>query len=398
MKKTIQKSMLLAGAALLALPAAALADGIIGQCADCHTMHNSQQNQPVAVRGVGGLVSAPNGIQNLLKMDCVACHAQNSLGEKIAVIGGGSKVPQVYHGDTSDLAAGNFIHIVGGNDRRGHNVKDLFPAGDESYDGFNRPPGLPDGGEENLHHNMFGANFAGFTCAGAMGCHGTRHQTLPGGANRDGFAAISGAHHNNADGAKLDVAQVVAGVHDGEKVAESYRFILGLKGTGSASPDRWQNAEGNHNRYYGDATALGTGCNTCHLEETGGDRTTTSALKVPNQSMSGFCATCHGNFHSSGGSGGDIVYNGVSGAFLRHPSDYILPTGDEYAGYGDYNLTAPVAFNAGGEKVVMCLSCHQAHATPNDGMLRFNYALMIAGQATHGEGCLGCHTTKGAKP
>jgi len=34
-------------------------------------------------------------------------------------------------------------------------------------------------------------------------------------------------------------------------------------------------------------------------------------------SMSGFCSTCHGNFHSSGASG-DYVDNGVSGAFLRH--------------------------------------------------------------------------------
>ena len=55
--------------------------------------------------------------------------------------------------------------------------------------------------------------------------------------------------------------------------------------------------------------------------------------------MSGFCSSCHGYFHSSGG--GDYVDNGVSGAFLRHPSDWVIPNSGEYAGYTNFDHTLP---------------------------------------------------------
>jgi predicted CXXCH cytochrome family protein len=135
-----------------------------------------------------------------------------------------------------------------------------------------------------------------------------------------------------------------------------------------------------------------------------------STLKAPNQSMSGFCSSCHGNFHSSAtenGNAGRYEYNGTSGAFLRHPSDYVIPDSSEYAAYTVYNTSAPVARPdlatavAGtvtpGVDMVMCLSCHQAHATPYDGMLRFDYEAIVAGTTTAKDGCLACHTTKGSK-
>ena len=143
--------------------------------------------------------------------------------------------------------------------------------------------------------------------------------------------------------------------------------------------------------------------------------TADSTLQAPNQSMSGFCTTCHGNFHSSSLEDGTNYdrgpANGTSGAFLRHPSDYVIPATGEYAAYTAYNLTAPVArptvataasdVVAPGTDLVMCLSCHQAHATPYDGMLRFDYAAMIAGSQVDDAasqalgGCMACHTTKG---
>jgi len=133
-----------------------------------------------------------------------------------------------------------------------------------------------------------------------------------------------------------------------------------------------------------------------------------------NNSMSGFCSSCHGYFHSSGG--GDYVNNGVSGAFLRHPSDYIIPESGEYAAYDVYDPTAPVARNlagitagpsdvvAGGTDMVGCLSCHVAHGSANDYLLRFDYATMTAGgyadiaTAQGAGGCLACHTEKGVLP
>jgi cytochrome c553 len=184
-----------------------------------------------------------------------------------------------------------------------------------------------------------------------------------------------------------------------------------------------------HNEYFGvdggiDVTTF-TGCDRCHVPHVGYDGSqgrsarfaTESSLRIPNQSMSGFCSTCHGNFHSSGttdlvtaGYGGT---NGVSGAFLRHPSDYVIPNSGEYAAYTTYDITAPVARQtlaassdlvAPGTDMVMCLSCHAAHGTEHDGMLRFDYEVMTAGfygtiaDAQAEGGCLACHTTKGVAP
>jgi hypothetical protein len=461
MKKTIKRSMLLAGAAMLAMPAAAMAaGGITGHCADCHTMHNSEQGAVVAKVGLAGtFTGTPN--QNLLKFDCIACHAQGATtNEKIVTLTGLSQVPQVYHTDPSgDLAGGNFAYISGTKtslqedspfgDRKGHNVIDLLPV---DADNVWAP------GDIRTKHAMASR----LTCAGVQGCHGTRAQNLYGtgttanytlgtAAPRDGIAAISGAHHANYDGAKEPV-QIEKGVnseHDGSHVAASYRFLRGLKGYGNTT-DRWQNLSAtSHNEYFGVAGGTGdyvngdptiSGCNTCHVTgSTGARHEADSTLRIPNQSMSGLCSTCHGVFHSSGTANDIVAYNGygpaafctdengnevapeldysnchgtgenngVSGAFLRHPSDFILPDADykEYLAYTAYELTAPVARDTvrtaasslveAGKDMVMCLSCHQAHATPYDAMLRFDYNVMVAGGGELGQGCLACHTTKG---
>jgi len=92
----------------------------------------------------------------------------------------------------------------------------------------------------------------------------------------------------------------------------------------------------------------------------------------------------------------------------------VIPDRDEYSAFTMFNVNAPVArkhanFVVGmspsgtvtpGEDLVMCLSCHMAHASPYDGMLRFDYTQQTAGNATTGlgTGCLACHTTKGVLP
>jgi hypothetical protein len=238
---------------------------------------------------------------------------------------------------------------------------------------------------------------------------------------RTGMAAISGAHHNSYDGVKDTTGYGTNAHHDGQVVADGYRFIPGLKGFGNLT-NRWENNDADHNEYYGESGGSGSGCGACH--QTGHGDTDTgnagassrmtfdSTIKVPNNSMSGFCTTCHGMFHSGGG--GDLASNGVSGAFLRHPSDYVIPNdGREYADYTIYTATAPVArpdisgYSGGGDTavapgtdMVMCLSCHKAHGSQEDYMLRFNYADQQAGDASAGLGigCLACHTEKGIFP
>jgi hypothetical protein len=443
----MKKMVAIIAGILLAMPALALADltasGIVGQCSDCHTMHNSQMGTSVAQVWDGTqFVKSETPIQNLLKMDCIACHASPDATGPILSLSGGSKVPEVSHPGDDNLAGGNFRYSTE-NQRHGHNVADLTAADNSNAGTYNAPPGFyhasTHGPKFMTDLNGGGEAFGAFTCAGARGCHGTRSQLLTGFTDattntyvptyRRGLAAISGAHHNSYDGAKATTSNPTAPrVHNGQDVADGYRFIPGLKGYGNTTSDadRWKNASStSHNEYYGVAGGInqteGTGCNYCHDEGTAGTgvsarATFDSTLKVPNDSMSGFCTTCHGEFHSSAGIDLEGAQaNGVSGAFLRHPSDYVLPTTGEYANYTTYNITAPVArssvptaasdaVSGGAGDMVMCLSCHAAHASQYDYMLRGDYTAMKAGNyadvatATAEGFCLACHTTKGVLP
>jgi len=197
--------------------------------------------------------------------------------------------------------------------------------------------------------------------------------------------------------------------------------------------NKWENNAADHNEYYGDDSGLSEnfqGCTTCHTLGTGNGignstrATFNSAIKVPNNSMSGFCSSCHARFHSAGDGAtngattwGDYNDNGVSGAFLRHPSDYVIPSSGDYNYYGTYSTSAPVArpditgYTGGGDTnvtpgtdMVMCLSCHVAHGSDQDYLLRFDYSAMTAGNyADEGTaqaigGCLNCHSSKGVQP
>jgi len=399
---TIGTLALLAGLAGTTPPAEA---AIRGVCSDCHTMHNSQSGQSMA--DFGG-ESGPNPA--LTRGSCAGCHARGG-AEKIVTVGP-NQFPQVYHNDAGgDLAAGNFAYISGSkgspggaSERKGHNVTDLLlPDTILTY-----PPGF-------RHYEGSGIDIGPMrlTCAGAMGCHGIRGQVLAfdefSGEDevyRTGLTALrgyegvgkpfNGAHHASYDGKKL------GGSHPdfaNNPLAHSYRFIRGLKGYGNEQ-DRWQNASStSHNEYFalsGVATDFSTSaCSACH---TGGQGGFFSRLTTPNMTMTGFCITCHGSFHSSGPSG--------STAFLRHPADFVIKNTGEYALYTSYDLQAPVgrqelpAASSGvvtpGSDTVMCLSCHVAHASSYPSMLRWDYSGMIAGNAGEaaGTGCFVCHTTK----
>jgi len=463
-----RKIALIAGL-LFALPVfvAAAPMGIVGDCVDCHTMHNSEQGTTNMLRGLTTTPGDP--LPNLLRMDCIACHAMPTASTPTVTLPGGSIVPQVSQSSDDNLAGGNFRYIAEGGNRKGHNVIDLVPADTENL----FPPG-------HRHASSAigegGFDVDNFTCAGSMGCHGYRGQVLdstelacdpftnekyingdPTGeqctaqdlanvgtsynfrtglealSGYDGFPSTSlkrGAHHQSFDGLKNNGFD--PDYYD-SPLAHSYRFLLALRGYGN-EVDRWKNVDENsHNEYAGGylnnplgdlikATDFGTTstCGRCHFGGSIGD--TNSRIYTSGGTMTGFCITCHGKFHSSG------VTNGTSGAFLRHPSDWVIPDRGEYSAYTTYDVTAPVArplsvFVDGmsgssavtaGEDLVMCLSCHVAHASPYDYMLRFDYSAMTAGgyadiaTATGdistdqgvgaGAGCLACHTAKGVLP
>ncbi|MBU0943252.1 MAG: hypothetical protein KJ804_21150 [Proteobacteria bacterium] len=341
-----------------------------GNCADCHTMHNSQDGLPMNFDSS----AIPN--ENLTRGTCLGCHAQG--GSSAIEISGTGRIPQVYHTDTNDLAGGNFGYITGlkgsgSSDRKGHNIAALTGTDAVLYG--------PPGGIVLAFHNDGGiVNTDNLTCAGTNGCHGYR---LAGAALPRG---ITGSHHKNVSG-KMDIAT---------SPGNSYRFLMGVKGLEDVD---WEdNASSTaHNEYFALAAPVALGCTTlsCH-GATGG-------VQPPNGTMSQYCATCHGNFHTIANAASDGIGADATSPFIRHPTDLSLPSSGEYASYVTYNVGSPVARTTvpdaasatvnPGTDAVMCLSCHVTHASDYPSMLRWDYSAMIAGGGA-GTGCFVCHTTK----
>ena len=195
--------------------------------------------------------------------------------------------------------------------------------------------------------------------------------------------SLKGAHHNNVDG-KCYIA---------DDIYNSYRFLFGVKGLENTH-DKWQNESNtSHNEYFGATTPMnveGCGASACHYKAT--------TIRPSNNTISGFCATCHGNFHSIQGIGGS-----TTSPFTRHPSDVVIPNEGEYQYYTTYSVEAPPGRTTvpdsvsstvtPGSDVVTCLSCHAAHATDYPDMLKWDYNEMVAAGGGSG-GCFTCHTTK----
>lgn len=364
MKKTISVQIFVAAAvmtgALCLLPGGTTAQ-VSGVCSDCHTMHNSQN-------GTAEVTGGP--FRALTKGDCIICHSTSSTTGNT-----GSTTPYVLHtagvtytdpvnttGDT--LAGGNFYWVnQAGGDPKGHNVIGL-KGGTANADGTlgNTPPGGS-------------ALAAQLTCAGINGCHGDRTVA-------DDFTAVSGSHHAND------------ATIDGATSGTSYRFLKGILGKEAADWEHRATASA-HNQYKGATRA--------------NDATVTAST------ISALCGQCHGTFHAGAN---NISYgNNQSSPWVRHPTDFdmqpLKAAGKEYGAYNDptnsgtnaYSLEAPVASTdvsavksavmvAAGDAIVTCISCHRAHGSPNDDLLRWDYSTMNAHAGTSNRGCFVCHTTK----
>lgn len=350
---------------------------VTGVCSNCHTMHNMQGGSALSNYGADGKPwkgTGPNPA--LLRGTCLGCHGMGE-ASKIKTIGS-SQIPQVYHTDATDLASGNFRYIETGADDRGHNVVELGNA-DGVLDGA-------PGAINQFSHDVCVTD-SNLTCAGENGCHGKR---VPG--EGSGLPALKGAHHGNVDG-QCDTA---------DSVSNSYRFLLGVKGLENTT-DRWQNKDAtSHNEYYGATTPPVLGCSSGETSCHGG-----SGVESPNDTISGFCATCHGLFHTLTGAGMESwegIGSSTSSPFQRHPTDIVIKDSDEYAvANRTYNADAPVGrttvpasviTGATANDVITCLSCHAAHASNYTDMLRWNYPNdFVAGGGGSG-GCFACHTEK----
>jgi hypothetical protein len=327
----------------------------------------------------------------MLTLTCIGCHAK-SAGDPIDSEGE-LDIPQVFYNTGGDeLAAGNFKYVTDG-DEYGHNVHGwaMLDGGPIIWPDvkLKTPPGYVEGMDPSGHN--FITEYPGMLsgrqvlCAGAFGCHGNRtilSQTK----------ATVGTHH--ADDSALKIAQINVD-EQGTSVGKSYRFLNGVKGI---EDDDWEKSVSStdHNEYYG--TTLSA-------------RTSQPPTSVqPVQTMSQFCASCHGNFHMAGLTDGTGITPtaDLNSPWIRHPTDVLIPDEPPYKNYVTYELTARVARknlppadsgkteiqSGGGNAVVTCLSCHKAHASEFSDMLRFSYSNYLTGQGARGTGCFACHGDK----
>lgn len=342
---------------------ASVADARVkGRCKDCHTMHYSYEGKEITYRERQGPFPV------LTKGGCVGCHGQEPDGTQNIVIIGKTRVPQVLHNmKDADLAGGNYYYVADGftpDYTKGHNLLGISIKENPPIDtppGFIQAVPMPGGTGPSYWPSEQQLN-----CSGTWGCHGNRTIENP-------YKSIYGAHHS-------DDSEI-----DGSTVGKSYRFLYGIIGKEHsdweylATPD-------DHNGYKGDISH--------------------NAMDT----ISYLCGECHAKFHPHPNLGGrEEVGQVYSSPWYRHPTDIAFYSvkggfsGSEYQDYISYSLEAPVAFynptgkenEVNADSIVMCLSCHRAHASPYPDILRWDYSKMDIRSAVSGRGCLACHTRKG---
>lgn len=363
-------SVLVFTVVLLTVPTFAKVTGV---CSDCHTMHNSQDGTYDTTLAGASLTDGPYSA--LTKGDCVGCHTGTNTGTGTR----SNNIPYVYttsgvdysdDGTTGNTLAGGNFYWVTLDDAKGHNVEGIVDA-----DGtITTPPGF-DTGRASADGTTPGSTWASnrLTCGGTYGCHGTHA------ADTNSWGAISGGHHTNSSGAITSPGTTAPG---------GYRFLVGIAGY-EDSDHEYQPTTTAHNQYKG--------------VDDPGQTSDTSTISY-------LCAQCHGEFHDGTGN------IGSASPWLRHPTDFDMgnATGTEYESYNGgsgtantYSIIAPVGSatvssvlssvnitTANGTAIVTCISCHRAHGTPNDDLLRWDYSGISAGGGSSNAGCFICHTTK----
>ncbi len=342
--------------ALVLAPALAVA-GFNGPCADCHTMHNSQD---------GGMVLPDGPRPHLLTVDCLGCHSSG--GSSTVVSATGTPIPIVLNDSAPDhpLAGGNFHWVEQGADGNGHNVITPDPV-------LDRAPGSPTCGFGGCHESLAeirlsaGGRISGLGC---VACHDTRGAHHKQGLDLGGGYRRVGTPGDGTRGFRF-LAQAGQAYHD---IAEhTPPAVEGIEAPWSALQNPGASA---HNEYQ-------------DLPKPDG------GYGANPQGISDFCYSCHRFVHTE------------AGTWIRHPFAATLTASGEIASYTDYDpvvpvgrplatlrgLAGPSAVVTPGQDQVMCLSCHYAHGGPNPDALRWDYADMIAGADTSA-GCTRCHTLK----
>lgn len=347
MKKTLLAlTIMFAAAALVAVFSSPATAAVSGPCVNCHTMHNSQGGEPMAT---GTSVGDP-GYGSLTLDTCLGCHTTTTTDP---LDGGYPRVKLSGGTDTNCLAGGFFTDGPDPNPHgkdhgdNSHTVKTATLAGS-----IVTPAGY------NVNYEGLGNWYQGdddvdgLRCAGSAGCHGNE-------TDLDEAKAIAGGHHANDLKGTFGYRMLAVGSDK-------------IKGTGASDFEKALNdtpAAGEPHNFY------------------------SANNQSVVDSISDLCGKCHGDFHKEVGS--------AATAWTRHPTDVTLPTGWEIPSnkalydHVDWKNNPVGTVDAedpqtASDLYVTCLSCHRAHGSANNDILRWAYSTQNAGSTTD-YGCLGCH-------
>jgi predicted CXXCH cytochrome family protein len=350
--------------ALLMILPSSLQAGVTGNCSNCHTMHNSQNGSNMQI----GYGSTPDAKANLLRANgCLGCHAATDSSSWTGVGG----APIVYNttgvtygdgpiGARVGLAAGNFYWLTAASGAtstlsRGHSIG-VIPYADDPN-----------------NHSYDPRGSCGTNCHGQLSDKGCETCHVP-------------AHHKgNSSGGWADATNGYYRFLGPNPDSDSHQW--GVRGY--EDPD-WQKTygSGDHNEYSGEAATTGY------------------------HSISTHCLGCH-----DAGSYPDLCASDT----WYHEADTVLldPIVDtRWDGYRYYetgstmpglyspmlpiarlyitNYTSPSKVVhtplSGGTDTLTCLTCHRAHASPYDKMLRWdNGSLCTPPGGGTCENCESCH-------
>lgn len=362
--------LLLVSAVLVYLCSPCLA-AVTGPCGNCHTMHNSQDGQPVDV----------NGPQKpLLKYNCLGCHSDS--GSDTLINSGSGAVPIVFnHAEpTNPLAGGNFYWVEHGGDQYGHNVVTQDAT-------LTKAPGnaaCTYGCHISLANITLppSSGYDSISGMGCIGCHDTRGAHHASGQDLGNGYRLVGVPGDGTRGFRF-IAQ--AGEVYVDNCAHTPPCVMGIE----APWDVLQNPTAAAHNEYQDAPKPYN----------------FNGYGSQPQGISDFCAGCHQDYHAWPAR--DYPNGGDDTPWIKHPAGVEIPATGEYASYTTYDpavpvgrpytelsgMTAPLSEVRPGQDKVMCLSCHFAHAGPYPDALRWNYDDMVVNSGNTG-GCFRCHTTK----
>ncbi len=370
MKTKTVLGLLVATVAVFALSTQAMAlhHGGVAHCNACHTMHNSFEGDPMTANTAVGTANAYLLIGSDQSSTCLNCHYSDSAGS--------------YHIDGPYTADEGVLNMTPGGDFAWVNKTFSWVAW-----------GSPRSSEGDRHgHNVVAADFSHTADATLT--------TSPGGSYANTDLHCSSCHDPHGKYRILDDAGTIgttglpigeSGSYPGAAVTATealgvYRF-LGGSGYSPAS------LAGSHS-FTADPPAA-----VVPSTYNRGENTTETRVAY-GSGMSEWCGNCHGGFHND-----DYPTN------VRHPAGNSAKlTADVVANYNDYvksgdltgdvstSYTSLVPFESGatystadrllmdadavndGSRTagvstsdnVMCLSCHRAHASGWDSMLRWN--------------------------